>query len=201
MDDVNKAQKVVADLEAKLSAISVRSVELTTDRRRVAFAANTGDKAAAKKLAELTSAAAVIGLEADNLKAAIDEGRQRLVEANRQADLAQRKADALHVKEVAGRISAHGPAITAALDTLRDSFIALTDDLMAVRELGCELAPARLVELSFAEAISSALRPAGLTLLDLAPPLRRHSAEALTTGYADRAAAWSASVLGEKEAA
>ena len=201
MNDIENAQKVVADLEAKLSAISARSVELASERRRVAFAANTGDKPAAKKLAELTSESANLGLDTENLKSAIDEGRQRLVEANRQADLARRKADARKVRELGVQIRKHGPIIAAALATLRDSFVALTGDLRTARELGCEVTPSRLVELSFADAISSALRPAGIELLDLVPPHRRHSPEALTANYADRTAAWADGILGEKEAA
>jgi hypothetical protein len=201
MNDIMKATETLQRLEADLAKATDRATTLQTERRKLSFAAHSGDKPARAKLDKLTAESAGIALEVENLKAAIDEGRQRLVEANRQADLAQKKADALSVKEVAGRISTHGPAISAAIDALRDSFVALTADLRTARELGCELAPSRLVELSFAEAISSALRPAGLELLlDLAPPHRRRSAEALTAGYADRATTWAASVFDESKA-
>ena len=80
--------------------------------------------------------------------------------------------------------------ISAAISALRDEVISLNADLRAAGELGCEMAPQRLVEIALAETVSHSLRPAGLKLLDLAPPHRRHSPEDLTQGYATRARTW-----------
>jgi hypothetical protein len=200
MNEVTKATETLQRLESDLAKATDRATTLQTERRQLSFAAHSGDKAARTKLDKLNGESVTFAFEAENLRSAIEEARTKLTDTQRAAELAQRKEDARKVRELGADIKKHGPVIAAALDTLRDSFVALTGDLKAARELGCEITPSRLVELSFAEAISSALRPGGLALLDLAPPHRRHTPEDLTAGYASRATAWADTVLGNSSA-
>jgi hypothetical protein len=201
--NVLKAKETLERLEADLAKATDRAIALQVERRKLSFAAHgDADAKATKELDRLTAESVTVGLSADNIKAAIDEARSRLLEAQRAADLAQRKLDARKVRELGAHIRKHGPVISAALDTLRDSFVALIGDLRAARELGCEIVPSRLVEIAFAQVVSHTLRPAGLDLGDMVPPAQRHEAASLTDSYARRANDWADGVLaGEKVAA
>jgi hypothetical protein len=205
-DDVTKARHVAADLESKLAAASDRATALATERRRLAYDASVGDAKAHKDLTRLTGESSVAAIDVENAHAALVEARHRLASAEHAAALAERKATAarLHaqVKELAAKIESRGPAITTGLAAVAAAFTGLQNDLRGMKDLGAELLPARLVELAFAEAVSSTLRSAGLVLGDMVPPDRRHSPESLTAGYASRAYTLADAILaGEKVAA
>ena len=65
------ARQIVAELENKLAAAEARAVELQTERRRLSFAANTGDGAAEKRLKALNTEAAHINLDIENVRSAM----------------------------------------------------------------------------------------------------------------------------------
>jgi hypothetical protein len=199
MDTVEHARKIVAELEPKLAAASDRAAALATERRRLAYDAGVGDPKAKAKLEKLTGESAIAAVDLENCHAALIEARHRLASAEHAAALAERKANAERLsgqaKELASRIEARGPALSAALASFGEQYSALTGDLRAARDLGCELAPSRLVELAFAESVSSTLRSAGIVLGDTVPPDRRRTPEALTAGYASRATTWADSIL------
>jgi hypothetical protein len=204
MTDVTKARQIVAELESKLAAASERSIALTNDRRRLAFSCATGNAKARSQLEKLNTDSALVLVENENAHIALEEARHRLASAEQAAALAERKANAerLHgqVKELAAKIEARGPGISAALASLSEEFVGLQDDLLAVCELGAQIVPQRLVALSFSDVVSHTLRSVGLDLGDTVPPDRRHSPESLTTGYASRATTWADAII-LKEAA
>ena len=82
------ARQIVAEPENKLAAAEARAVELQTERRRLSFAANTGDGAAEKRLKALNTEAAHINLDIENVRSAIDEAKRRLAAAERDEAMA-----------------------------------------------------------------------------------------------------------------
>jgi hypothetical protein len=205
VDAITQARQIAAELESKLAAASDRATALATDRRRLAYAASTDDTKAHRELTKLTGESAVVAIDVENCHAALIEARHRLDSAEAAAALAERKANAERlsgqVKELAAKIESRGPAIAAGLAAVAAAFTGLQNDLRAVKDLDAELVPARLVELAFAEAVSSTLRSVGIVLGDTVPPDRRRTPEALTAGYATRANTLADAILNEKAAA
>jgi hypothetical protein len=203
MDNVEHARKIVSDLQSKLAAASDRATALATERRRLAYAASTGDAKAHKELTKLTGESATAGIDVENAHIALHEARHRLASAEHAAALAEQRANAERlsgqVKELAAKIESHGPAISKALAGFCEQYSALESDLTALRQLrGAEIIPARTVGLSFETVVAHTCRSVGLHLGDLVEPARRHSPEFLTDSYASRARDWADAVLGEK---
>jgi hypothetical protein len=198
--EVLKAKETLQRLEAELAKATVHGTQLQVERRKLSFAAHSGDKPARAKLDKLTAESVTIGLEAENLRAAIDEARARLVAAERTADLATARANAGTLKEIAACVEKRGPAIAAALETICDEFVALEAELASARTLGAEIVPRRLVGLGFRDVIAHTLRGAGIELGDIVPPHLRHSAGFLTAAYARGANSWADAVLGVVDA-
>jgi predicted nucleotide-binding protein len=93
MNEVTKATETLQRLESDLAKATDRATTLQTERRKLSFAAHSGDKAARTKLDKLTGESLTAGLEIENLIAAADEAKTRLAEAEHQAGLAaQRRA-------------------------------------------------------------------------------------------------------------
>src|ERR1700722_14298121 len=163
MDDVELAKQTVQRLESNLAAANRRAAEMQRERRRIAFSAHGGDDARARKeLEKLNTLSTTISFEIENIPSAINEGKQRLAEAEDATRWEAARANAGRVKEIAARVETRGPAISAALSTLCSEFGQLESDLLAMRELGAQIVPQRLVALSFADVVSHTLRSVGL---------------------------------------
>ena len=109
-ETVEESRRIVAELENKLAAAEARAVELQTERRRLSFAANTGDGAAEKRLKALNTEAAHINLDIENVRSAIDEAKRRLAAAERDEAMAAARENAeaaLKHRRSAGCSAAH----------------------------------------------------------------------------------------------
>ena len=67
--NIEEEKETLSRLEAKLVEVTNRATELQTERRLLAFAANTGDAQARKQLDEANADSATAGLEIDNYEA------------------------------------------------------------------------------------------------------------------------------------
>src|SRR5262249_9734736 len=78
---VEKAETVIADLEAKRAACVKRGTELADERAAVALAAHTGDAKARKRLDEINAAIASHASELASFDAALKAAGERLLRA------------------------------------------------------------------------------------------------------------------------
>src|SRR5579872_6550140 len=108
MNTSEEARRVVAELENKLAAAEARAAELQAERRRLSFDANTGDGSAEKKLKALNTESAHITLDIENLRSALEEAKRRLAAAERDEAMAEARANAVRVRELAESIAARG---------------------------------------------------------------------------------------------
>jgi hypothetical protein len=81
MSTQQQAQQTLAQLKAKLAGATSRGIALATERRQLSYAAFTGDEAARDRLDKLNAQSAVVDIEAENAKSAVEEGKRRLAVA------------------------------------------------------------------------------------------------------------------------
>jgi hypothetical protein len=136
--EVEKARQTQADLEQKLAAAEGRVVEMSTERRRLAFDANTGDADAKRALDKLNKESAVAGLEIENVRSALDEAKRRRAEAERTELMAHDRENAARWLEIAERRVERGKRIHAALDSVRKDIEADKADVDELHVLGCQ---------------------------------------------------------------
>jgi hypothetical protein len=137
MTTVEESRRIVAELETKLAAAEARAVELATERRRISFAANTGDADARKALDRLNKEAATAGLEIENIRSALEEAKRRLAEAERREAMAQGAENASRWLEIAERRVERGKRIHAALEVVRQDIEDDKADVDELHVLGC----------------------------------------------------------------
>ena len=73
--NIDEEKNTLAQLERKLAEATARATDLQTERRSVAFKANTGNADARKALDKLNGQSATADLEIENVKSAIEEAR------------------------------------------------------------------------------------------------------------------------------
>jgi len=137
MSDIQKAETVLAELTAKRDDHLERGKKLTDDRREIAFAANTGDQGARKKLDALNHEAALHERELENLSAAIEEANKRLDAARREENLKVDRKKAVRLRELLPRFVAHGEKIDGMLASLVAESNSMAQTLREMNALGC----------------------------------------------------------------
>ena len=80
--EVEKAEQVLADLNAQRDALIARGHELEERRQAIAFKAHTGSKAERSQLDEINSEAVTHDYELKSLDSAIVEATKRLAAAD-----------------------------------------------------------------------------------------------------------------------
>lgn len=124
MTDVEKAEKIVADLEAKRAASIARGTALADERANTAFGAHTGDGKAAKRLEEIHIAIATHASELASLDAALRTATDKVDTARHAAAQAedQNQARELRVvlKEFVGNSAVHHSNLVGHGSALRD---------------------------------------------------------------------------------
>jgi len=90
MNETEKAEKIVRDLEEEHEALIGRTAILKKQSEQLSFAAKTGDKSAKAKLHTLNVEISTKASEIENLTAALAEAKSRLGTAE---DVEARKAD------------------------------------------------------------------------------------------------------------
>ena len=112
-------------------------MELQTERRRLSFAANTGDGAAEKRLKALNTEAAHINLDIENVRTAIDEAKRRLAAAERDEAMAAARENAEAALVIGNRLVERAAKFDAALATAREEMLAYKRDVDALHLTGC----------------------------------------------------------------
>ena len=110
-------------------AAEARAVDLQTERRRLSFAANTGDGAAEKRLRALNTEAAHINLDIENVRSAIDEAKRRLAAAEHDEAMAAAVENAEAALVIGNRLLERAAKIDAALATAREEMLAYKRDV------------------------------------------------------------------------
>jgi hypothetical protein len=199
MDDIMKATETLQRFEADLAKATDRATNLQTERRKLSFAAHSGDKPSRTKLDKLNAESVTIGLEAENLKAAIDEARHRLVEAEHQAGLAVQRANAKKAMTLAEQAAKRGARIRDLTLELAAEVSGAVSDLRRFGSLGAPVMNARLLELALTRSILPQLREAGIDC-ELVPPGNRHQADGVVDGLVAQAVKWAESVISDSKA-
>jgi hypothetical protein len=125
MSDLEKAEAIVAGLEAKRVACIKHGTDLADERSNVALAAHTGDKAARKRLDEINSALAMHASELASIDVALRSAGEQVVSAERAKAREERRAEIKRLQEHSKNVRALGPFMDKGLDNLRDGLIAL----------------------------------------------------------------------------
>ena len=201
VETVEEARRIAAELENKLAAAEARAVDLQTERRRLSFAANTGDGAAEKRLKALNTEAAHINLDIENVRSAIDEAKRRLAAAERDEAMAAARENAEAALVISNRLVERAAKIDAALATAREEMLAYKRDVDALHLTGCA-APTGQQFLTFGGLAVTAftMRLPVKVDRDFLAPRERRTFTDLTTSWRDGVARWAGAFL-DKEAA
>lgn len=129
---VEKAEKVVASLEAKHEACVRHGTELQAERANVALAAHTGDAKSRKRLDEINTAIATHASELASLDAALRAAADRLTKAREHEAAAADRALAKEVRKACSEFVARAER----LDQLGVEY---SDNAQALEALGAWL--------------------------------------------------------------
>jgi hypothetical protein len=191
---VKHSQEILQRLEADLAKATDRATALQVERRKLSFAAHSGDKPSRAKLDKLNGESVTAGLEIENLMAAADEAKSRVAAAEHQAVLAEQRAKAKEVMSLAEHAAKRGARIRDLTLELAAEVSGAVSDLRRFGSLGAPIMNARLLELALTRSVLPGLREAGIDC-DLIPPGNHHQADAVVDGYVAQATTWADGVL------
>lgn len=100
MNETEKAEKIVRDLEEEHEALLGRTVILRKQCEQLSFAAKTGDKTAKAKLDKLNGEISTINSDIEIVDAALREAKSRLGSAEQVEALAADQAKAVKIQEL-----------------------------------------------------------------------------------------------------
>jgi len=104
MNEVQKSEAVIADLETKRAACVKRGTELADERAGVALDAHTGNAKARKRLDEINAAIAAHGSELASFDAAIAVAQRNVESAKANEAAAEQKRCAAEARVIVDRI-------------------------------------------------------------------------------------------------
>jgi hypothetical protein len=133
---IEKAEAVLADLNANREALVARGHELEARLQEVAFAAHTGNKAERTKLDETNSELLTHQYELSSLDSAIAEATKRLAAADAAEAQAADKEKAKALRVVTDRFMQHAIALDDALTAMSKEAVALRETLIEIHGLG-----------------------------------------------------------------
>lgn len=158
MTDVARAETVLSELTVKRDAHVLRGTSLSEERRKISFAAITGDQGARKQLDKLNLEYALHQGEHENLNAAIEEAAKRLdVARGEEARKADRKKALEFRTTLLPQLLEHGKKIDAALATIASEANAFDETLRQIHASGCAFPNTQQVHVNGAMVIYSAL--------------------------------------------
>jgi hypothetical protein len=134
---VEKAQQVLAELNAKREELIAHGQELDEQRQAISFEAHSGNKAQRAKLDEINSECLTHDYELKSLDAAIQEATKRLAAADAAEALAADKENARALRAVVDKFVAHAIAIDDAFTAMVKEANALSKTLIEIHSLGC----------------------------------------------------------------
>jgi chromosome segregation ATPase len=204
MSEIEKAEKVLADLQTKQRDLARKAVELADERQQLGFAAHAdGNKKARARLDEINGAIAVHQSETASLEAAITEATKRLAQAKQAAALAQDRANAEQLRDTITEFVALGEEIDAALTDAAAHIANMPALLNKIHALGSPAPSHEQFRVLGAQAVKTHLM--GLSVFNrefehLAPNQRR-TFEQIVTKWQEMILNNIAARLGNKEAA
>jgi hypothetical protein len=193
---IDEARQVLADLEGKLAAASAREIELATEGRRLAYAAETGNEAAKKAVAKFDQEAFALDRSKKSLGHAILEGRRLLAEEERAAERERLAENAAAAMQLADSMAARGQRIDAAFEVARAELEAFKADLDGLHGLGISHPRGEQFAVLGGRALATSLM--GLPLRaerDHLAPRERTSFTSLADGWAAGVRNWAAPFL------
>jgi hypothetical protein len=137
MNDIEKAEKIVRDLEETLESLLGRTKVLEVQRRQISYAAHTGDQKARTKLNQINAEAATHGGEIESVNAALAEAQARLAAVHRAEALAADKAAALQLRAKAARFKELGEVLDDCFADFKSAAIEMKTVLDDIHRLGC----------------------------------------------------------------
>jgi hypothetical protein len=193
---VDELKDLIAKLEKNLVKATDKATALQVERRKIAFSACNGDDHARSVLDGLNTDSTVASLEIENAKAAVEEGRWKLFEAERREERAAQRALAEKVRAVTTEMEFYGPAIATATADLCRHLAGFNEALEGLRRWNIPVANGRLVALAFTRTLFAKLREVGI-LVDAIPPGLRSEPAYLVKAYLEAPNKWVANTLGE----
>lgn len=192
--NIDEARRTLADLEGKLVEATSRATALQTERRRIAFAANTGDGKARKELDKLNAATATADLEIENIKAAIDEAKRRAAEVERMDEIERLAGSAERAIVIGASFAARQRRIDAALAIVAEESRGSIAEINELHLLGLPSPRGEQYKVLGESAISSALMGTPIKLRHL-PPRERRTFTEIGDGWRLQIETWAAGFL------
>jgi hypothetical protein len=116
MNEIEKAEQTLANLEDKRQHLIQKATELADERQRISFAAHAGgDKKARQRLDEINVATASHQSEMASIEAAINEGQARLASVQREADAVADRERAIKARDLVKKLVECGQELDNAL--------------------------------------------------------------------------------------
>ncbi|MGO9682670.1 MAG: hypothetical protein ACLPTZ_08795, partial [Beijerinckiaceae bacterium] len=136
MNDVEQAEKVVADLTVCKTVLVERGATIAENRKALALAAHTGDKAAKSKLDKINAEAVSHGFEIESLEAAIVAAGERLDAARAAEATREDRAQAKELRAAFDRFHKLAVELDKALATAVATSNAMKGELDEIHALG-----------------------------------------------------------------
>jgi hypothetical protein len=194
---VETAHGTLAELQQRRGDAVARQAEIAAEREGLAFDAAVGDKAARKSLNELNQRSLQLGLDIENLDAAIVEARRRIGVAEAAAHLEKMHERARAVRLLLEDQRKSGDKAEQALEIFVTELGQVYSANEEMRRLVGGIAPGRdLIRVHATRAIQSALYRVQLNT-DVVPPNERHSLDYYITRWAEQIEARLTRMLGE----
>jgi hypothetical protein len=204
VEQVEIAERVVAELKEKAAALVERQQQIAEERKRLSFAAHTGDAKAKAALDKLNSEAQRHALDMENLAAAIEEANARLAIAQAAQVQQGGRDNALAIRAGLAEFNEAAFSLDEALTAIGEEAVALFAAVRKLHALGCAVPSDAQVRVLGLQCLQTALMQTGpwsKEFIHLAPRDRRSWASLARTWSAQITANHIAPVLGEAESA
>jgi hypothetical protein len=161
MNDIEKAELTIRNLENIRKHLLQQQAELENERGRVALGAHTGDKKARQRLDEINSKAIAFASEFASVEAAINEATKNLDAARKAEALAADKAAALQLREAIVEFVEECNELDASLEDMAFHANAAKDKLDRIHQLGALAPTSEQFRVNGANCFKSALMKTG----------------------------------------
>jgi hypothetical protein len=160
MSDVERAEKVLAELMDRRDACVARAGQLGEERRRLAYAAHAvgGDKTAQARLRKVNDETVLHNLELEGIDAAIAEATARVATAKQVEAAALDRQQAEALREKLAKFIELGGQVDDCLWDLAQSINAMIPLLHEMHQLGQESPTSEQFRINFTMAIKSMLQ-------------------------------------------
>lgn len=196
----SEARTTLDALQSKLAELTSREIELADRRRRLSFDANTGDAEARAALDEANKSTAALGLEAENLRSALEEAKRRLTAAERDEEMAALRNNAIQAQALGESLVKRAEKIDAALAIVAAESLGFMGDISALNRLGARNPRAEQFTALGERALMTALMPTPLKIRHLGFGEKRTFSE-IALGWRDTVEHWASAFLDKSEAA